>query len=118
MKGSSKTSARVASCSTGRNSLPVNALIEMVFEMPEEISGQKNSNVVCQGRVMRAKDAAEGEEDARRPRERGAGGVDRRLQVHPLSKSARRDGPADSRRDASALLRAVCWRYVFRLATM
>ena len=25
--------------------------------MPEEISGQKNSNVVCQGRVMRAKDA-------------------------------------------------------------
>ncbi|HZC22594.1 MAG TPA: hypothetical protein VE866_04585, partial [Candidatus Binatia bacterium] len=36
--------------------LPVNALIEMVFEMPEEISGQKNSNVVCQGRVMRSKD--------------------------------------------------------------
>jgi hypothetical protein len=28
----------------------------MVFEMPEEISGQKNSNVVCQGRVMRASD--------------------------------------------------------------
>jgi hypothetical protein len=37
----------------------------MVFEMPEEISGQKNSNVVCQGRVMRAKDAgAEGESAA------------------------------------------------------
>jgi len=33
-----------------------------VFEMPEEISGQKNSNVVCQGRVMRTKDAAEAEE--------------------------------------------------------
>lgn len=41
----------------GPQALPNNALIEMVFEMPEEISGQKNSNVVCQGRVMRAKDA-------------------------------------------------------------
>ena len=47
----------------GPQPLPVNALIEMVFEMPEEISGQKNSNVVCQGRVMRAKDAPEHEED-------------------------------------------------------
>jgi hypothetical protein len=41
---------------SGPQQLPVNALIEMVFEMPEEISGQKNSNVVCQGRVMRASD--------------------------------------------------------------
>jgi hypothetical protein len=40
----------------GPQQLPVNALIEMVFEMPEEISGQKNSNVVCQGRVMRLKE--------------------------------------------------------------
>jgi len=40
----------------GPETLPVNALVEMVFEMPEEISGQKNSNVLCQGRVMRAKD--------------------------------------------------------------
>jgi hypothetical protein len=24
--------------------------------MPEEISGQKNSNVVCQGRIMRSKE--------------------------------------------------------------
>ena len=39
----------------GPQQLPVNALIEMVFEMPEEISGQKNRNVVCQGRVMRSK---------------------------------------------------------------
>jgi hypothetical protein len=34
-----------------------------VFEMPEEISGQKNSNVLCQGRIIRAKgahDASEG----------------------------------------------------------
>ena len=41
---------------TGPQQLPVNALIEMVFEMPEEISGQKNSNVVCQGRIMRSKE--------------------------------------------------------------
>ena len=46
----------------GPQQLPVNALIEMVFEMPEEISGQKNSNVVCQGRVMRAKDAPQPED--------------------------------------------------------
>lgn len=38
----------------GPQQLPVNALIEMVFEMPEEISGQKNRNVLCQGRVIRA----------------------------------------------------------------
>jgi hypothetical protein len=43
----------------GSQRLPVNALIEMLFEMPEEISGQRNSNVVCQGRVVRAKDAPE-----------------------------------------------------------
>jgi hypothetical protein len=47
----------------GPQPLPVNALIEMVFEMPEEISGQKNSNVVCQGRVMRTKDAPQREEE-------------------------------------------------------
>jgi PilZ domain len=46
----------------GPQELPVNALIEMVFEMPEEISGQKNSNVVCQGRVMRAKEPAKDEQ--------------------------------------------------------
>jgi hypothetical protein len=46
----------------GPQPLPVNALIEMVFEMPEEISGQKNSNVVCQGRVMRTKEVSEPEE--------------------------------------------------------
>jgi hypothetical protein len=27
-----------------------------VFEMPEEISGQKNRNVLCQGRVIRSAD--------------------------------------------------------------
>jgi PilZ domain len=39
----------------GPQPLPVNALIEMIFEMPEEISGQKNRNVVCQGRVIRTR---------------------------------------------------------------
>jgi hypothetical protein len=28
----------------------------MVFEMPEEISGQKNSTVLCQGRITRRRD--------------------------------------------------------------
>jgi hypothetical protein len=41
----------------GAAELPINALVEMVFEMPEEISGQKNSNVLCQGRIIRAKQA-------------------------------------------------------------
>jgi len=40
----------------GPERLTVNALIEMVFEMPEEISGQKNRNVLCQGRVIRCGD--------------------------------------------------------------
>jgi len=44
---------------SGPQQLPVNALIEMVFEMPEEISGQKNRNVLCQGRVIRSKDMQE-----------------------------------------------------------
>ena len=41
----------------GPHQLPNNALVEMVFEMPEEISGQKNSNVLCQGRLIRSKQA-------------------------------------------------------------
>jgi hypothetical protein len=41
----------------GPQPLPANALIEMVFEMPEEISGQKNSTVLCQGRLIRSKEA-------------------------------------------------------------
>ena len=41
----------------GASVLPVNALVEMVFEMPEEISGQQNSHVLCQGRIMRSKDS-------------------------------------------------------------
>jgi len=41
----------------GPQQLPANTLVEMVFEMPEEISGQKNSKVLCQGRITRMKDA-------------------------------------------------------------
>ncbi len=41
----------------GPQHLPANALVELIFEMPEEISGQKNSNVLCQGRLIRVKDA-------------------------------------------------------------
>ena len=41
----------------GPEALPDNTLIEMVFEMPEEISGQKNSSVLCQGRIIRTKEA-------------------------------------------------------------
>jgi hypothetical protein len=48
----------------GASPLPVNALVEMVFEMPEEISGQKNSNVLCQGRVIRSKEGRESEESS------------------------------------------------------
>jgi len=33
--------------------LPKNSLVEMIFEMPEEISGQKNSSVLCQGKIIR-----------------------------------------------------------------
>ncbi len=48
----------------GPQELPVNALVELIFEMPELISGQKNSNVLCQGRLIRIKDAADNVEDA------------------------------------------------------
>jgi hypothetical protein len=41
----------------GPQRFPENTLVEMVFEMPEEISGQKNSTVLCQGRIIRAKES-------------------------------------------------------------
>jgi len=41
----------------GPQRFPENTLVEMVFEMPEEISGQKNSKVLCQGRITRMKEA-------------------------------------------------------------
>lgn len=43
----------------GPQQLPANALIELIFEMPEEISGQKNKNVLCQGRIIRIKNATD-----------------------------------------------------------
>jgi hypothetical protein len=43
----------------GPQQLPANALVELIFEMPEEISGQKNSSVLCQGRLIRTKDAVD-----------------------------------------------------------
>jgi PilZ domain len=46
----------------GPQQIPNNALIEMVFEMPEEISGQRNSSVLCQARVIRTKEAQDSEE--------------------------------------------------------
>ena len=48
----------------GPQQLPANALVELIFEMPEEISGQKNSNVLCQGRLIRTKDAVDNVDDA------------------------------------------------------
>jgi len=48
----------------GTQKLPENTLVEMVFEMPEEISGQKNSTVLCQGRVIRSRDARQQEATA------------------------------------------------------
>jgi PilZ domain len=46
----------------GQQHFPDNTLIEMVFEMPEEISGQKNSVVLCQGRIIRSKDIQDSED--------------------------------------------------------
>jgi hypothetical protein len=43
----------------GPQRFPDNTLVAMVFEMPEEISGQKNSTVLCQGRITRTKDSQE-----------------------------------------------------------
>lgn len=46
----------------GQQRFPENTLIEMVFEMPEAISGQKNSKVLCQGRITRMKNGREKEQ--------------------------------------------------------
>jgi len=49
---------------SGPQRFPSNTLIEMVFEMPEEISGQKNSTVLCQGRIIRSKEMQENSDKA------------------------------------------------------
>ncbi|MEY2412282.1 MAG: hypothetical protein QOD84_888 [Acidobacteriaceae bacterium] len=43
----------------GPQQFPDNTLVEMVFEMPEEISGQKNSSVLCQARLIRTKPSSQ-----------------------------------------------------------
>ena len=48
----------------GAQNLPANTLVEMVFEMPEEISGQKNSSVLCQGRVIRCKESTKNDAES------------------------------------------------------
>jgi hypothetical protein len=48
----------------GPQRFPNNTLVEMVFEMPEEISGQKNSTVLCQGRIIRTKETREAKDSA------------------------------------------------------
>jgi len=48
----------------GPQRFPDNTLVEMVFEMPEEISGQKNSTVLCQGRIIRTKESRAAKDDA------------------------------------------------------
>jgi hypothetical protein len=51
----------------GTQRFPVNALVEMVFEMPEEISGQKNSSVLCDARIIRANQAAKDADGVENP---------------------------------------------------
>ncbi len=48
----------------GPQQLPDDAMVEMIFEMPEEISGQKDSTVVCQGKLIRIKGAVTDADDA------------------------------------------------------
>lgn len=48
----------------GPQRFPDNTLVEMVFEMPEEISGQKNSTVLCQGRIIRTRETREPQDSA------------------------------------------------------
>jgi hypothetical protein len=45
----------------GSQYLPGYTLVEMVFEMPEEVSGQKNRTVLCQGRIVRRNEVQEGD---------------------------------------------------------
>jgi hypothetical protein len=44
----------------GPQLLPKNALVEMRFEMPEAISGQQASLVLCQGKITRCRETVEG----------------------------------------------------------
>jgi hypothetical protein len=46
---------------SGPQQLSEHTLVEMVLEMPERISGQKNSMVLCQGRIIRHTEVRESE---------------------------------------------------------
>ena len=46
---------------SGPQQLLEHTLVEMVLEMPERISGQKNSLVLCQGRIIRHAEARNSE---------------------------------------------------------
>ncbi|MGA8066298.1 MAG: PilZ domain-containing protein [Terriglobales bacterium] len=48
----------------GPQQLPANSMVELIFQMPEEISGQRNSNVLCEGKLIRIKDAVSNAENA------------------------------------------------------
>jgi hypothetical protein len=48
----------------GPQQLPANALVELIFEMPEAISGQKDSTVICQARLIRIKDVLADADDS------------------------------------------------------
>lgn len=48
----------------GPKQLPANAMVELIFDMPEEISGQKDSSVLCQGRVIRNREAIDNADDS------------------------------------------------------
>src|SRR5271156_4686194 len=67
----------------GPQRFPDNTLVEMVFEMPEEISGQKNSTVLCQGRIIRTKDS-QAEKDSAENSSLAASILDYKF-VHPRS---------------------------------
>ena len=46
---------------SGPQQLSEHTLVEMVLEMPERISGQKNSMVLCQGRIIRHTEVCDSE---------------------------------------------------------
>jgi hypothetical protein len=52
-EGAIKNLSQSGALLAGALRLPKNTLVEMVFEMPEEVSGQKNNTVLCQGRILR-----------------------------------------------------------------
>lgn len=47
----------------GPQGLPRNTIVEMRFQMPEEISGQKDSMVFCQGEITRCNEKQAEKED-------------------------------------------------------